>query len=170
MNYPHLKETQVIDLIRDLVNQFQYNYLKCRIVLESNDIPIMKVDPILLQRAIYNIMLNAIEAMNEKGIIRIRVEVIKQKLLIRIIDNGHGIKPGYEEKIFQLGYTTRGESRGKGLDLAIVSRIIRELHRGSIKIENNPNQEGVIVTLEIPIDLQEEEVESNRANDKDSCN
>lgn len=163
MEFPSLREVHIGDIIEEVVGQIRSNYPDHQINIIRGHLPGINLDPILMHRALHNLVMNAIESIDGKGIIQISAEYLdKGKLLIiKITDNGHGIKSGTEQKIFELGYTTRGERKGKGLGLAIVSRIISDLHKGEVKIENNVGQSGVTVTLVIPCSWNVKEVDDN---------
>ena len=80
----------------------------------------------------------------------IRVELLgeKQKIVINIIDQGEGIAPGQENKVFEPFYTTKPVGEGTGLGLSVVHGIIKS-YKGTIR--HGPNKpKGTIFTLEFP--------------------
>lgn len=101
-----------------------------------------------LTQVLLNIILNAIEAIENQG--KISISVINDRILgkvrIEITDTGKGIKEEDLEHIFDPYFTTK--STGTGLGLAIVHRII-EAHSGSIKVESRVGS-GTRVILELP--------------------
>ncbi|MCO6516035.1 MAG: PAS domain-containing sensor histidine kinase, partial [Snodgrassella sp.] len=68
--------------------------------------------------------------------------------LIRIKDNGEGIKKELMDKIFMPFFTTK--ISGTGLGLAMVQKIVSS-HKGKISIKNNENSSGVTVEVALPI-------------------
>jgi len=101
-------------------------------------------DPNLLNQAILNLILNAIEAMHGPGAVRVsyRAPLIQQdidshagQLHLIIRDTGPGIAPEILDRIFNPFFTTK--DKGTGLGLAIVHRII-EAHNGTISAGNDP--------------------------------
>jgi len=95
-----------------------------------------------------NITMNAIQAIEEKGEIKIRTYSDETHVTIEIADNGRGIPEKNLKKIFDPGFTTKSSGVGTGLGLSIVYNII-EAHKGHIKAESIVN-EGSKVTIEIP--------------------
>jgi C4-dicarboxylate-specific signal transduction histidine kinase len=124
--------------------------IKCYCEL-AKTLPPMSGDPVQLQQVLLNLILNAVEAMNEvsfsRRMVAIRTEAIEGgRISIGISDRGTGLMPAHEERIFQPFFTTK--ERGLGLGLAICSSIIK-LHGGTLNLQNNP-KEGATATLVIP--------------------
>jgi signal transduction histidine kinase len=90
-----------------------------------------KCDAYLIKKALYNIIINAYQALKMPGG-RIEIFLTSEngKSVIIIKDNGAGMDPGALSRIFQPFVTGRKE--GTGLGLAIVYRIIKEIHKGEI--------------------------------------
>lgn len=101
----------------------------------------------LMTQVLLNLFLNAIEALDEKGEIRIKVEKFSEKIVIHITDNGPGINPQHLRQIFDPFFTTK--QGGTGLGLAIVHRIV-EIHNAEIQVHNNPGQ-GTTFSLSFPM-------------------
>ncbi len=78
-----------------------------------------------LKEVLLNLTLNAVQAINAEGEVRIESEKSDDKLRISVTDNGAGIAADQREKIFEPFFTTK--QRGTGLGLAIVARRVREL-------------------------------------------
>ena len=100
----------------------------------------------LMTQVLLNLFLNAIEALDEKGEIRINVEEFAEKIVIHITDNGPGINPQHLRQIFDPFFTTK--QGGTGLGLAIVHRIV-ELHNAEIQVQSKPGQ-GTTFSLSFP--------------------
>lgn len=98
-------------------------------------LPPRTLDPNQVTQALLNLMLNAVNAMETGGTIVIRASVSPdgEELEIQVEDNGPGINPDVQEKIFEPFYTTR--EQGTGLGLAMV-RKIAENHDGGIRLES----------------------------------
>ena len=95
--------------------------------------------------AIENICKNSIDAVGEKGSIKIKVDSKKNKLLIDITDNGKGIEKNQFINIFNPGISTK--KRGWGLGLSLTKRIIEEYHNGKIFVLKS--LKGIETTLRI---------------------
>ena len=93
-----------------------------------------------------NILVNASHAIKGEGIITIDTDFVKNNLIVKIKDNGCGIKE--PQKIFDVGYTTKGVGVGTGLGLAISQKII-EKHKGKIAVKTEVGK-GSEFTITIP--------------------
>jgi signal transduction histidine kinase len=93
-----------------------------------------------------NLIINAIEAMNEKGELRIRTEREVDFALVEVIDNGSGIAPEIQGRIFDPFFTTKEVGEGTGLGLDIVHRIVRE-HSGNVRFDSHGGETRFQVRL-----------------------
>jgi signal transduction histidine kinase len=109
-------------------------------------------DSILLQRAIANLVNNAIDASARGNAVTIAIsDVIPSKIRIAVSDEGKGIHPSYISKIFDPYFTTRNfgdDGRGVGLGLTIVQKIAL-LHEGSVWVHSTLNV-GTTIVVELP--------------------
>lgn len=106
-----------------------------------------------LIRVFNNLVINAIQAIPAERKGRIELSVSRQGnfLVVRIRDNGGGIPPEIQKRVFEPNFTTK--SSGSGLGLAICKRII-EAHDGHIYFETRPG-EGTDFYVELPISTHE---------------
>jgi signal transduction histidine kinase len=93
-----------------------------------------------------NLISNAVDAMNEKGILRIRTSREGKCALVEIIDNGPGIPPELKPRIFEPFFTTKAVGEGAGLGLEAVYRIVTN-HRGSVTFESHPGETRFMVRI-----------------------
>ncbi len=107
------------------------------------------VDIDLLKQAVFNIVVNAIEAMPEGGTLRFEACLKGDNAEIRIADTGPGIPPEVKEKIYDLYFTTK--QSGSGIGLAMTYRIV-QLHDGTIDFASEPGQ-GTTFVLRFPVSL-----------------
>jgi len=124
-----------------------------RIVRELMPLPGVRLDEDMLSRAIYNIGLNAIQAMPEGGELRVRSKALPLSALVEIVDTGPGVKPEEREKIFNLFYSRR--SKGTGVGLPIAHRIV-EGHGGYITVDSDAGK-GAVFQIHLPWAGEEEE-------------
>ena len=101
----------------------------------KNRIEIEKHYPNMLNQVFTNILVNACQAITEKGKIIITTDYKDGDLIVKIQDNGQGIPRENLNKIFTVGYTTKGVGVGTGLGLAISQKII-DKHRGKIQVNS----------------------------------
>jgi len=110
-------------------------------------IGIRSLDMSLLRQAFLNLVLNAIQAMDNGGVLTV-VSALRGDLLeITVADSGRGISEENRKKLFTPFFTTK--KNGTGLGLAITYRII-ENHRGTIDVASEPGK-GTTFTVKIPI-------------------
>jgi PAS domain S-box-containing protein len=116
------------------------------------DVPPVSGDPLLLQQALLNILINAehaIAARNPSGRIDISAEITdSQTVRLAIQDSGPGIPPEALTRIFDPFFTTKEVGQGTGLGLAITYGIVQE-HGGAIHAENAPDG-GARFVIELP--------------------
>jgi two-component system sensor histidine kinase HydH len=112
----------------------------------SPDIPPFFLDGQLMERVLYNLLLNAAQASPPKGSVTVKTRQIADTVEIAVIDRGPGIEPKDVESIFNPFFTTK--SSGVGLGLAIVSKIVDE-HGGKITVESKP-AEGSVFRVYLP--------------------
>jgi len=116
-------------------------------------IPEVTMDPGQIQQVLLNLMVNAQEAMSEKGgTMTVRTKLGKDRSIgpcvrCSVEDTGVGIQPETQERLFEPFYTTR--DGGTGLGLFISNKLVRR-HNGHIRVESTPG-EGSVVTVILPI-------------------
>ena len=80
---------------------------------------------------------NALDAVQDKGQIKLIVRTAGDMLLVEIWDNGPGIPVEQQARIFEPFFTTKAPGSGLGLGLDVVSRIVR-MHRGYVSVQSKP--------------------------------
>jgi two-component system sensor histidine kinase HydH len=145
-----LRKTVIRDLIGSSLKMVEAQALEKNIEIKTNiapEIDTVLLDPDRMNQIFLNLYLNAIQAMDEGGVLtsdlsRDGVKEIK----IVISDTGKGIARKDLGKVFDPYYTTKPS--GTGLGLAIVHRIV-EAHQGDIKVESKQGK-GTTVTIILP--------------------
>jgi len=112
----------------------------------SEGLPRILGDRVQLQQVILNLIMNAIEAMPDGGVLRFESSVRLDDAEIRIADTGCGIPPEVQDKIFRLYFTTK--EKGSGIGLAMTYRII-QLHDGTIDLTSEPGK-GTTFKIYLP--------------------
>jgi two-component system nitrogen regulation sensor histidine kinase NtrY len=149
MPAPRAVSTDVHALLDDALSL--YRGLLAEIEIRTHyaaALPRLSIDPEQIRRVILNLVDNAIEAMDRRGVIDIETQRDAKNNLVRIVvaDNGPGIPEAEREKLFLPYYSTK--QRGSGLGLAIVRRIVAE-HGGSIDVTGN-QPKGTRFAIELP--------------------
>jgi len=128
-----------------------HNEIKNRInvVKEFGEIPKILCYPSQLNQVFMNILVNASQAIKERGTITIKTSKEDNKIMVSISDDGEGIKKENLKKIFDSGFTTRGVGIGTGLGLSISQNIIKD-HKGNIEVKSEGGRGSeFIITLPI---------------------
>jgi two-component system, NtrC family, sensor histidine kinase HydH len=113
----------------------------------SPDIAPFEFDAELIERAIFNLILNAAQSTPAGGAITIKTRLIGPTVEVAVIDRGAGIDPKHLENIFNPFFTTKPE--GVGLGLAIVQKIV-DGHGGRMAVESEPGK-GSVFRVFLPV-------------------
>lgn len=122
-----------LDLTLDLIRHETKN--KVEIVKNYSKLPLIKCYPNMLNQVFMNILVNACQSIENTGKIVVTTEYSDGNLIVKIKDTGKGITPEKIDKIFSVGYTTKGVGVGTGLGLAISEKIIQK-HEGKITVNS----------------------------------
>jgi len=87
-----------------------------------------------------NLIDNAIDAMDGQGELTIHTALENNCILVEIIDNGTGIPPEIQSRIFEPFYTSKQVGKGSGLGLDISRRIVVQKHKGNLNFESQPGR------------------------------
>lgn len=139
---------EILHVIELLKHQFEKSNIKLNLKL-TEDIPPVYADCSQIHQVFLNIIVNAIHAINENGLIEIETFARDGYVNIKFKDNGVGILPEHLDKIFEPFFTTKEAGKGTGLGLAVSKRIIDE-HNGKIEVESTPGV-GTTFTVKIPV-------------------
>ena len=126
-----------IDLTLDLIRHETKNRIK--VVKDYGEIPLIKCYPNMLNQVFMNILINACQSIKNEGQIKVATLFQDGSLIVKIKDNGIGIKKEQIDRIFAAGYTTKGVGVGMGLGLAISQKIIQK-HNGKISVNSDLGQ------------------------------
>ncbi|MDA8422461.1 MAG: ATP-binding protein, partial [Nitrospiraceae bacterium] len=117
------------------------------IVLIDEHILPMPCDASAIKQALLNLLLNAMDASQEGDSIAISTEFSGDRVRVTVQDTGSGIDEEKIANIFKPFYTTK--TRGSGLGLAVVDRIVKE-HKGTISVESEVGK-GTRFAIELPV-------------------
>src|SRR5580658_7769410 len=105
-------------------------------VLEPSDAALLvRVDSDLMKQAILNLVLNGVQSMTAGGTLTLKARRDNEMILAEVLDQGCGIPPEAQEKIFELYYTTKEEKGGSGIGLAQTYQIM-QWHYGSVEFDS----------------------------------
>lgn len=149
-----LKQTNIESLLKSVVrlSSAQAKEKGIEMALNLSPMPEMMIDANQMKQALLNIIQNGIEAIGEKGVIKMQSRVADDReVMIEISDNGIGMSQETLSKIFNLYFTTK--PTGTGLGLSLVHQIISQ-HEGRIEVESEVGR-GTRFLIYLPIYLFE---------------
>lgn len=158
------KPAAIHPIIRDAVALVDYQLRKARVTLHQDlapELPEVEVDATKIEQVLVNLLINAMQAMEDGGEITIRTRLTRlhdikrdegvrtsrhlrqfdRVVLIEIEDTGPGIDPANLPRLYDPFFTTKPTGIGTGLGLS-VSRKIIELHQGTLDLMNREDHQG----------------------------
>lgn len=146
----------ISELAQDIVQKFHIRAESKNIALHlkaNNPLPRVRGDIALLDRALSNLVDNAIDHTLSGGHITLRLKVIKNRISVMVEDSGKGIPAEHIDAIFQRFYQADPDDnthkKHAGLGLAITQRIL-ELHKQTIRVKSEP-ESGTVFQFFMPI-------------------
>jgi len=106
-----------------------------------------------LNQAILNLLMNAVQAVGNQGLIKMRTESNNSEILVHVIDNGVGIPCEVLPRIFEPFFTTRDVGQGKGLGLTVCRDIV-QAYGGWIDVQSQVG-EGSHFTMHLPLNQEQ---------------
>ncbi len=137
----------VIKQVMNLV-QFQIKKQSINVIYNLTKLPPIKADRVMIEQALLNLVLNAVESMPDGGELTVSSKAQNGYAFVSIGDTGAGIPEDIKDKIFDPFFTTKGD--GTGLGLSIVYNIA-SLHNGEISFKSNGK--GTTFTLKVPVSV-----------------
>lgn len=119
------------------------------VIKNLEDVPTIWCYPEELNQVWTNLIHNAIQAMNYKGILEISTQLVKNHVLVSVKDTGKGIDESIRERVFEAFFTTKPIGEGSGLGLDIVKKIV-DKHKGKIYFETEVGK-GTTFFVELPL-------------------
>ena len=148
---PKMEDTDLAPIVQNAANYMQKRapkHITIDAVLPEGQV-IRPLSAPLFSWVIENLCRNAIDAMRDgRGYIRITLDRQPDgKAFIEVEDNGKGIAKKNQKDVFRAGYTTK--SRGWGLGLTLVKRIVEEYHHGKIFVKSSQVGMGTTFRIEV---------------------
>jgi two-component system nitrogen regulation sensor histidine kinase NtrY len=147
---PQTTRQSLHDVVREVATLYREAQKDLELILDlDEDLPSLNFDREQLRRVFVNLFDNAVQAMNQKGRLRVgtKYDTKRRRAMVTVADEGPGIAPEDQERLF-VPYFTRKKT-GTGLGLAIVRRIITD-HEGQIQAGNNQPR-GAVFTFDLPV-------------------
>ena len=147
-----LKEIHLSSIVDNVVIYFirRIPSMGKSIIIENKLVSNIKIkaNGILISWAIENVIKNAIDALENEGIITLKSNMDKKNIIIEVQDSGKGILRKDWKNIFRPGFSTK--EQGWGLGLSLTSRIIKDIHGGDIYVSKSKQGKGSTIEILLP--------------------
>ena len=147
---PHLTDTDLVAVVAEATGLLreQMEQLGVRVSLDvPGELPLILGDRNQIKQALFNVMKNALEAMDRGGDIHVKLTSDDEWVVLSIRDTGVGIPADKLTRVFDAYYTTKAS--GGGIGMLILLRILRA-HGGTVDIQSTPDV-GTTVILRFPL-------------------
>jgi two-component system nitrogen regulation sensor histidine kinase NtrY len=147
-NFRHFYVNDLFSRVFELLKpKFAEGNIDTTVKVFPKDLKVL-ADPDLIDQVLINLLINAIDAVNNESVKNPRITVVasvnlNNRTTIEVSDNGPGIKQDLLDKIFMPFFTSKKKGSGIGLSL---SRQIMQMHKGSISVRSKQD-EGAIFTM-----------------------
>ncbi|MFQ5906182.1 MAG: ATP-binding protein [bacterium] len=161
---PELSPLDANDLLNEIVDSMKVKAEEANVDIDwqpGDDLPEISGDRHQLSKVFSNLILNAIQALEEGGNVELLTRKNKEGVVIEIRDDGAGIPMEIQQKIFNPFFTTK--DKGTGLGLAIARKIVEE-HGGTIEVHSD-GEKGTNFTVKFPVEADNSEQTGNGAPD-----
>ena len=151
-----LEKISVLQLLNNAITYIELPK-SINIVLPKNDV-VINCDKRKIEVILYNIMSNAIQAMNDEGTLSLKINQKNDLVSIDVEDSGPGVPSDLLNKVFDPLFTTKNLGTGLGLSTC---KSIAEQHGGTITVQNKPS----IFSIKLPVNLTSElEIIKNKSD------
>ena len=147
---PQMARQSLNEVVQDVLPLYRSAQKDIEFIVSlDEDLPVLNFDREQVRRVFVNLIENGIQAMNQAGRLWVttKYDTKRKRAVVTIADEGAGIAPEDQGKLF-VPYFTRKKT-GTGLGLAIVRRIITD-HDGQIQAGNN-QPKGAVFTFDLPV-------------------
>jgi hypothetical protein len=153
---PELERTDIVPVLTGAVAYIRRRLPRVereiKIIETYEKVPLVAINKDLLIWVVENLIKNSLDAITERySVIRIVVEKDRSGKCVNILikDQGRGISPKEQKRIFLPGYTTK--KRGWGLGLTLAKRIVEEYHRGKLYLAESKPKRGSTFVVSLPV-------------------
>ena len=164
-------EKDMISFVRKIAKSFNPRFyekgIHYRVLFDVEKLEVW-FDPAKVEMIIYNLLSNAYKFTQEGGTVTVRIKKEVKHVAIEVEDNGPGISPEEQPKIFERFYQSHMSSHLKGTGIGLtLSKSLSRLHGGDLTV-NSKTEEGATFTLRLPLGkehLDEEDLIDNESRE-----
>lgn len=160
-----IQTVEVCNLCNQLITLIsaQYNSPQYKFECAQEKVEIMG-NPAPLKQALMNVMVNAAQAIENKGFVKLSVIDNDETVTFKILDSGVGISQQNVKRVFEPFFTTKPEGQGQGLGLSVAYTAV-EQHQGKISISSKEGK-GTVVEISIPKQLKNDEDKEDNSSEE----
>jgi len=143
------RDLDINELINEAIDKFRINDLhQMKIAMRFGQIPLVSADPEEMHKVVHNLLLNACEAPNGKGVIKVSTVANGENVVVSVSDTGPGMTREFVENgLFQPFRSTKKNGLGIGL---YQCKTIVEAHNGRIEVDSKPGK-GSTFSVHLPV-------------------
>jgi len=148
---PQLEKSDLVYQIQQMVDYMRKrttSKVQFHFETEGHEHIEANISPPLFDWVIENLLKNALDAMEGKGTIDVKIKNEPQQIIIDLTDTGKGIPAGNIRRVFDPGFTTK--KRGWGLGLTLSKRIIETYHKGQLFVKQSDIGKGTTFRIILP--------------------
>ncbi len=127
-------------------NQLKY---KTEVKKELGALPPIRCAPNRLSQVFLNLLVNAAQAIETRGVVRLRSRALADRVRVMVADTGGGIPPELRKRILDPFFTTKRPGEGTGLGLSLAYEIVKR-HGGSLRARSLPGR-GTCMVVDLPL-------------------
>jgi two-component system NtrC family sensor kinase len=135
---PQLERARPGELARVAVDLVEHRFVNAGVALTTDiapGLPTVSCEPRLFEQVIVNLLLNACDACDPGGQVKLRVRADADRVAFVVTDDGSGIPADAAARVLEPFFTTKPAGKGSGLGLAIANEIVKH-HNGSLSVES----------------------------------
>jgi len=155
----NLESVPTLTLVNPVINQFQQQFTKKGIRLETNveaNLPNVSVDKDRIQQVLTNLLGNALQYTSNGGRVTLTVSLVKNQIIFSIADTGIGISAEHLPYVFNRFYRTDKSraraSGGTGIGLTIAQALVKA-HKGRIWVKSPGDEKGSTFSFSLPVEF-----------------
>lgn len=154
------ENTELGELVRGVIEMLGHmgKYQRKHIEFMPSEAVIADVNPQELKQVVLNLLTNALDSLDENGVVRIQLDARGGYGVLSVVDDGCGMEPEVLERIFEPFFTRRRGGQGIGLGLSITYRIIAD-HGGDIEAFSGGAGQGSTFRIRLPLASTQKETD-----------